>query len=491
MVALSEFSAAVGVSADEVWNHADMLACSSADSDSANVGFWNEVCLLCGSCDNISDRVSNSVNNSDNEVGMRVEAEHVVAVKMDSACSRCMSGVKNRIRTTDVHSTKARNIEISGFNGSSSRVDAVGENSDGKIEYYVSSMPENLVLLSAHAYAQDGAVVLLKDGGGVYKLKDVELKQLHQCLDKFEPIMELVVENRTYEVRSDVKSVSSEVEQAVAHAASTYFNTKVNVSNVEERIMVYLMSGLTLENMFHYLQLSCVRGIHPEITTSALNNFKRKWGSTPDVYQLANPRKEGNRKGYMSKAKKITRVGEYIEIDFFECDYNEKPDSSKSVSVEHQNKLQKPPKAKKLSTHGGGIAMVVAIDVRSGHVWGEIVQSTAQPLDIVERCVQHFELAHHKVEEIAADSGVVSESMFQVFVPAVSSYLLSKGIKQRRGEPRNHSNGTEHVENLIFTLKSRIRMAMKYCLGNPNFKLLGFTVEQVLRLYGEVCVQVI
>jgi hypothetical protein len=43
-------------------------------------------------------------------------------------------------------------VIVQGFNGSKSMVDAMGINSDGKKEYYISSMPHDLVLLSATDY---------------------------------------------------------------------------------------------------------------------------------------------------------------------------------------------------------------------------------------------------------------------------------------------------------------------------------------------------
>jgi len=50
-----------------------------------------------------------------------------------------------------------KGITIKGFNNSRSSVDSVGVNDDGKLEYYVSSMPSDLTLLSAHDYVKDGA----------------------------------------------------------------------------------------------------------------------------------------------------------------------------------------------------------------------------------------------------------------------------------------------------------------------------------------------
>ena len=53
---------------------------------------------------------------------------------------------------------------IKGFNGNMSMVDSVGRNDDGKKEYFVSDMPSDMVLLSAHDYCKDGAAVLMNSG---------------------------------------------------------------------------------------------------------------------------------------------------------------------------------------------------------------------------------------------------------------------------------------------------------------------------------------
>lgn len=67
-------------------------------------------------------------------------------IKFDTACSRNMSGNMNRLVESYVNEER---ITIKGFNGSSSTVDAVGVNEDGKLEYYVKNMPSNLTLLCA------------------------------------------------------------------------------------------------------------------------------------------------------------------------------------------------------------------------------------------------------------------------------------------------------------------------------------------------------
>eukprot|EP01041_Mallomonas_annulata_P014860 gene14860-31547_t len=72
--------------------------------------------------------------------------------KLNSGASRCMSGNPHRLVSSDSIS----NVTILGFNRSMSKPDRIGLNKDGKQEYFVSSMPSNLTLLCAHAYAEDG-----------------------------------------------------------------------------------------------------------------------------------------------------------------------------------------------------------------------------------------------------------------------------------------------------------------------------------------------
>lgn len=468
----------------------------------------------------VSDSDSNS---KDYESSRYSEEGYVVNVcgvvrKMDSGCSRNMSGVVGRL-VADAPDVDFSNIVINGFNKSSSKVDAVGMNSDDKLEYYVKSMPNNLALLSAYDYARDGAIVLYGDGGYVYKLSACELERMRDFMSAHVPSKVLAVNNRTYDVvddgsgdeydynactmydcDSDVVVVDSgfgvvDVDyvfgdscvQEVVLAANTYFNTKVNVSNVEERILVYLMSGLTLKDMFKYVKYKNISGLHPDVTTSALNRFEHKWGSTPDAFQLAHPNRDGNRKGYMSERAPLTKVGEYVEMDFMECDFNEEsPTAAVATSLEQQNGLKKRKKAAKLATHGGAIAGNVWVDAYSGYVGGELVKSTARPIELVRRCVQALELEGHQMQIFAADSGVSSQSMFQVFTPEVDAYLLGQRIHSVRSEPYNHSNGTPHVENVIKPIKLRIRMATQYLLNNPNFVRLNITEDQVLRLWGEL-----
>jgi hypothetical protein len=53
----------------------------------------------------------------------------------------------------------------------------------------------------------------------------------------------LVVNNRTYEVREEKGPDMTESMRAIAN---TYFNTKINVTNVDKRILAYLFSGFSI-----------------------------------------------------------------------------------------------------------------------------------------------------------------------------------------------------------------------------------------------------
>lgn len=131
-------------------------------------------------------------------------------------------------------------IEVSGFNGNISAVDSVGINTDGKREYFVSEMPSDLVLLCAHQYAMDGAVIMFGDGGVVLKLSNSELDDLKQLISQYSVFKKLCVVNRTYEilnedlVSNDGDLVSSDVtvsdqayvcEEAHSSIGNKYFNT--------------------------------------------------------------------------------------------------------------------------------------------------------------------------------------------------------------------------------------------------------------------------
>lgn len=386
--------------------------------------------------------------------------------KFDTACSRSCSGVSGRLRTVDVGTP---NIVIKGFNDSESVVKEVGFNKDDITEYFVEGMPPNLVLYCANDYVQGGAAVLFPDDGVVLRLTTEESDGLRKFVEK-----NLTVKNRTYEVVDD--------NDDVAYASTNYFNTKVNVNTKEERVLSYLLTGLTLRDIQCAIRNGSVTGFHPELQSKQLSNFESKWGRSPDVIQMAYPNKLGNEKGYMSKPHVYSFVGERIEIDFMECDFNE---DSIDTSVSESNSVFRK-KVKKLASFGGAVAAWVSYDVYSGFVYGRLVKSVAKAVDCVKELVEYYEKYGHKVCEIAADRGIITEGKYRINTPETIAYCSSKGIRTKGAEPYNHSNGTPHVERVIQVVENMIRSGTHYMLQNPNLTYLKYTKRDILMLWGEL-----
>eukprot|EP01036_Dinobryon_divergens_P012429 gene12429-16747_t len=84
-----------------------------------------------------------------------------------------MSGNPHRLASSD----SVSNVTLLGFNQSMSKPDRIGLKKDGKQEYFNSSMPSNLTLLRALAYAEDGGMIL--------RLNPSELSVLKNFLKKY------------------------------------------------------------------------------------------------------------------------------------------------------------------------------------------------------------------------------------------------------------------------------------------------------------------
>jgi hypothetical protein len=187
---------------------------------------------------------------------------------------------------------------------------------------------------------------LFKNSGKILLLDEEEKKELQDYIKRFIVSKSLRVSNQTYEVENSYFSGKGTTE--LANTASSYFNTKINVSNVEERILAYLLSGLTLRDIQKSVRDKSISGFHPDINSKALASFEYKWGRTPDVVQLSHPDSMGNVKGYMSAPKVYTKCGEKVEMDYFECDFNER--EIEDPTGEENGVKRK--RVKKLSTHG-------------------------------------------------------------------------------------------------------------------------------------------
>ena len=412
-----------------------------------------------------------------------IESMRVVE-KMDSGASSSMSGDASRIVTN--LPCEYSNVKIVGFNGSMSSPDRVGLNADGKKEYYVPAMPENLALLSAHSYASDGAVILLNDGGAVLKLSPSELDDFKSSLSKFHKTKQLCVNNRTYEVCNDdpaTSKVSSDYDptsnvEAMSNTAVRFFNTKVNVSNQTERILTLLMTGLSFRDLYSHVSNGSLEGLPPDLTISALNKYEHRYGCTPELIQLSTSRNPGHRQGLMTMREELTYCGERYEIDCME------PDQSHAVIEEFEKTKIQP---RRLLSHGGAVAGAVGIDCYSGFVHGKLLKSTAKSVIFVQEFIARVELEGWKVGLLAADSGVLTSSMFQVMTPAVEALCLAHSpiIKIARSEPYDHSIETGTVENAIGMIKRLMSLAVTLILRNPNLSVTGFNRLQVLKLWGE------
>ena len=404
--------------------------------------------------------------NSESESDDEEFSFEVSVVKFDTACSRNMSGTAQRINKSSKNNS---NILIKGFNGATSTVDAVGINADGKLEYYVSSMPTHLTLLSAHDYVKDGAAVLFPNDGVVLRLTDTEREALQKFIETFEVSKQLLVNNRTYEVAHHVNE-GVKIEQAMNNTATRYFNSKVHVSNKEERILSMLLMGFTHKDLYDMAKSGSVNGLPRDLTKHALNQFSHRHGTSPDILQLARPNLAGNTKGYMAPKQTLTQVGQRVEADYMFTDFN-MVISKRTV---------------KIPTLGGAIAGFVTVDCFSDYIHGNLVSSVADSVDQIKHVHQQYKRDGHTIQTFAGDGGVIIQSEYRVLLPAAQQYLLKEKIKPEVGEPYNHDNGNEVIERIIRAIKELILMAIMYILNNPNFNLIGFTQHEIFQLWGEL-----
>lgn len=386
--------------------------------------------------------------------------------KFDSCASVTVTGDKTRLKVVLSNDEAAKNMVIKGFNDTVSTPALAGINEDGVKEYYVPDMPKNLALLCAHAYASEGAAILTQDGGLVVKLEDEEIKNLMTFLEKYPIKKRLIVKNRTYEV------VDHACEEVMSNVATRYFNTKVHVSNSTELIMVMLLSGFSYQDLYTMVTNRSVNGLHPDLTISALNTFSHKYGTTPDIIRLANPRHITDRHGLKDQPVTIDGVGKRVEIDIFEADFNEMVLNSDRHT--------------KLKSHGGARGAAICVDAYSGFVMIVLLKAFKNSIEFIKQFVMLYHLNDVKIDTIGADSGIISQNMYEVSSKEVEEYLLKHKIKYDRAEPYNHSHGGGYVESAIGKLKTMVRTAITLLLRNPNVSVTGMSKEDILKLWGEL-----
>ena len=109
---------------------------------------------------------------------------------------RNMSGVNGRLGGKG----NGEELIVGGFNGKRSVATIKGINNDGKEEWFVEDMPDDLVLLCANEYARDGVVILFGDDGMVIRLQGDGERELRNWIEKYPVEKMLVVKNATYRV---------------------------------------------------------------------------------------------------------------------------------------------------------------------------------------------------------------------------------------------------------------------------------------------------
>jgi hypothetical protein len=194
-----------------------------------------------------------------------------------------------------------------------------------------------------------------------------ELDGLKAFLKSYPVQKQLRVRNRTYEVDSastndspltvEMAHVAYTLEEALQGTASRFFNTKVNVSNQEERILTLLMTGLTFKDWRAHLQHGSMHGIPRDLTKRGMDTFEYRYRRTPDIMTLANPRSVRDATGLRDDPPELSRCGERIEIDVMFPDYNIRESDGHT---------------KKLPSHGGAIAGAVCVDCYSSFVSGKL-----------------------------------------------------------------------------------------------------------------------
>ena len=178
----------------------------------------------------------------------------------------------------------------------------------------------------------------------------------------------------------------------------------------------------------------------------------------------------------------ITYVGQRVEADYLETEFNEEVTETLTKDGQILTKTH----VKKLTSHGNALACFVSIDDFSGKVYGRLVQSMKHSLDHVQYIIESYKRDGHKVQIFAADQGVLSKAMFKIVTPEVDKYLIREAVKPEISEPYTHNNGSTHIERVIRTIQELMRFAMMYVLKTPNFPSFGFTKKHILKCWGNI-----
>ena len=414
--------------------------------------------------------------------------------KFDTACSHTMSGDNTRAAEATVKS-EATGVSIKGFNSSSEHASIIFENKDGFRELYVSSMPKDLLLVSAQHYIKHfGGSFLHADGGILFRYKyEGGKEELEDWFNNNVDVVGKITEvNSTYEIEmtepSDHKmqtdtetmmtaysatSLDSEIEWRLelAYSATKFFNSIPQVSNEQERVIGMLMSGLSMNDLRSMVKNKSVTGLDKRITEQSLNSVSKDFGTTISHKQLALPYQARKGKGYFAEPEKLTHCGQLVEMDYADALWNFQDEKGNT---------------RKLPTAGGAVCMFTCVDAFSGYAWGALGKNKKDSLAWVTRCSEFYERLNHPMKTVSADQNIHIRSNHQVIVPAVDKFLSEKRIEKRSVENYLHNNGGQHIERFFRSEHELQLYAIIHILQIPQFDKLGFTETQVKSLWGEL-----
>ena len=94
-----------------------------------------------------------------------------------------------------------------------------------------------------------------------------------------------------------------------------------------------MLTGFSFNDLYQITKHNSVTGLPPDLTMQQLNSFSHKYGRTPDILRLATAQQMPNRRGLMDDDIKPVFVGDRVEIDIMEPDYND-PTSVKGKKIE-------------------------------------------------------------------------------------------------------------------------------------------------------------
>ena len=257
--------------------------------------------------------------------------------------------------------------------------------------------------------------------------------------------------------------------------ASRYFNTVVHVSSVDECILAMLLTGMRFTDLYQGVKNNSVKGLPRELTVSALNAFAKNYGRTPDILQLATPNTAGNYKGYFAPTPVLTAVGQRVEADFFESNYN----------IQIHDKHTGDIKSAKLKSYGDCIGFYLSVDCYTGILEGTLVKDFGRPLLHVRSTIQFYQRYGHNIKTYGADQQIIPAHIADK--SAVELYLADLNVISERVEAYKHNHGGSRIERAGRYVKESIDFGILYALSRLAVQALTrFTGKDIKRLFGEL-----